>query len=406
MGNPSYFVTNGVSSYVALIVSSATCLILVGYFYSKRLYELNIVTVADFFRVRYHQKLETTVSFILIFTYPHWVAAQFVALAYLFQSVIGIPVEYGIVIGASIVLLYTFTGGMWAVSYTDMLQSILIVVGLIFLLVNTLDQTGGIIALFADKPVSFFSPLPQHGLDNWSEYIATFLAISIGAIPAQEVYQRVFSAKSERAAVHGSYLAAALLLFFSAIPMLLGLGAAQLYPELMATDAGQAIIPAMVSGYVNLPLQILFYGALISAILSTSSGAMLAPATIIGENLIKPYLPKITDEKLLLYTRLSVLVVAVVSCFFAFSDLDIVKLVVASLALLLVCVFAPFTFGLFWKRSSVFGAWAAIIVGGFTWALCHLLDTRIDATIYGTATSCLAMWFGSLLRPDQVSENP
>ena len=365
---------------------------------------MNIVTVGDFFRVRYNQKMETTVSTIMIFTYPHWIAAQFVALAYLFQSVLGIQVEYGIVLGASIVVLYTYIGGMWAVSYTDMLQSILIVIGLMLLFINILNQTGGILPLFADKPTSFFSPFPQDGLDNWSEYIATILAVSLGAIPAQEIYQRVFSAKSKKSAVYGSYLAAFLLLLFSAVPMLIGLGAAQLYPELMATDNGQAIIPAMVSQYANIPLQVLFYGALISAILSTSSGAMLAPATIIGENLIKPYLPNFTDKKLLLYTRLSVLLVAAVSCYFAFSDLDIVQLVIASLALLLACVFAPFTFGLFWKKSSVFGAWSAIIAGGSVWFLCYLFETRIDATIYGTIASCLAMVLGSLLRPGKPNE--
>jgi len=68
MGNPSYFVTNGISSYVALIGSIAACLVLVGYFYAKRLYKLNIVTVGDFFQVRYNQQLETTVSIIMIFT--------------------------------------------------------------------------------------------------------------------------------------------------------------------------------------------------------------------------------------------------------------------------------------------------------------------------------------------------
>jgi len=402
MGNPSYFVTNGISSYVSLIVAGGICLLLIGYFYAKKLFKMNIVTVSDFFRVRYNRKLETTVSVIVIFTYPHWIAAQFVALAYLFQSVLGIQVDYGILLGASIVVLYTYIGGMWAVSYTDMLQSILIVIGLLFLLIDNLDQTGGIAPLFADKPSSFFSPFPQDGLDNWSEYIATFLAMMVGAIPAQEVYQRIFSAKSEKAAVNGAYLAAFLLMIFAAVPMVIALGAAHLHPELMAVDDGQAIIPSMVSQFAGMPLQVLFYGALISAILSTSSGAMLAPATIIGENLIKPNLPNFTDKKLLLYTRLSVILVAGISCYFAFSDLDIVQLVVASLALLLSCVFAPFTFGLFWKKSSVFGAWSAIIAGGTVWLLCYLFETRIDATIYGLIASCSAMVFGSLIRPDKT----
>ena len=404
MGTPSYFVTNGISYFVALIISAAFCLVLVGYFYAKKLYKMNIVTVGDFFQLRYNKKMDTAVSVIMIFAYPHWIAAQFVALAYLFQSVLGIQVEYGIILGAAIVVLYTYIGGMWAVSYTDMLQSILIIIGLMLLLVNILDQTGGIAALFADKPASFFSPFPQAGLDNWSEYIATILALCLGAIPAQEVYQRVFSAKSAKAAVRGTYLAAFVVLVISTVPLIIALGAAQLHPELMALDNGQAIIPIMVSQYAGVPLQILFYGALISAILSTSSGAMLAPATIIGENLLKPYLPNLTDKKLLLYTRLSVILVAVVSCYFAFSDMDIVGLLVASLALLLVCVFAPFTFGLFWKKSSVFGAWSAITTGGSVSFICYLFETRIDATIYGFIASCLAMVIGSILRPDKHKE--
>lgn len=71
MGNPSYFVTNGISSFVTLIVSGFICLLLVGYFYAKRLYKMNIVTVGDFFRLRYNKRLDSAVSVILIFAYPH-----------------------------------------------------------------------------------------------------------------------------------------------------------------------------------------------------------------------------------------------------------------------------------------------------------------------------------------------
>jgi SSS family solute:Na+ symporter len=255
--------------------------------------------------------------------------------------------------------------------------------------------------MFEDKPKEFFSLFPTGGLSQWSEYWAVILAYVVGSIPAQEIYQRVFSAKSERAAVNGVYLSAILIVVISSIPLIIALGAATLHPELMEDDHGQNIIPSMVSLYSSVPIQILFYGALISAILSTSSGAMLAPATIIGENLIKPYYPAMSDKKLLLFTRLSVILVAAVSCYFAYSDANIVGLVVASISLLLVCVFAPFTFGLFWKRSSVFGAWCAIVFGSLTWFLCYIFETQIDPTIYGTPASCLAMIIGSLMKPDK-----
>ncbi|MFY0651698.1 MAG: sodium:solute symporter family protein [Cyclobacteriaceae bacterium] len=399
MGTPGHFVENGVSSFVTLIFSVGVCLVIVGSLYVKKLYKLGIVTIGDYFCIRYNKKVDLAISCILVFTYPHWIAAQFVALGFLFQSVLGIPLEYGILLGAAVVIIYTYIGGMWAVSYTDMLQSIMILVGLFILLYNILGQTGGVIPLFDNKPDQFYSIFPNGGVAEWSEYLAILLAYVIGTIPAQEIYQRAFSAKSERAAINGVYLGALLLVIIPIVPLIIALGAAMLYPELMGNN-GQNIIPDMVSLHASMPVQVLFYGALISAILSTSSGAMLAPATIVGENLIRPYYPAMTDKKLLLYTRLSVILVAAVSCYFAYSDADIVGLVVASISLLLVCVFAPFTFGLFWKKSSIFGAWCAIIIGGLTWLVCFLMSTEIDPTLYGTPASCLAMVVGSLIKPD------
>ena len=403
MGTPHNFIENGFSSFMTLIVAGSLCLILVGQFYAPKLYRMNIVTVNDFFRIKYNKKIELVTSLLMVFSYPQWVAAQFVALAYLLNGLLGIPADYGIFLGAGIVILYTYVGGMWAVSYTDMIQSIMILLGLIILLVEILNQTGGIVPLFENKPSSFFSPFPQGGLEAWSEYIALFLALSIGSIPVQEIYQRVFSAKNEKAAKNGLFLGSFLLFIIASIPLIIGLAGAYLNPELMEQGIKQDIIPVLVSMHTSLPLQILFYGAMISAILSTSSGAMLSPATVIGENLIKPYIPNLSDKRLLLITRMSVIGIALVACYFALDDSDIVKLVEASVSLILVCLFAPFTFGLFWKKSSIKGAWSSIILGGLSWLLGAVYDTAIDPTIYGTIISCLAMVFGSLLYPEEAS---
>lgn len=402
MGDPTHFIERGVAAFVTNIFSGSLCLVFIGYFYVRRLYKMNISTVGDFIRIRFNKKLDLTISLILIFTYFPWIAAQFVALAFLFNSVLGVSVNQGIVMGAAVVVLYTYVGGMWAVTYTDMLQSILILVGLGIVLVNVLGKTGGIVPIFDEQPREFFKILPKNGIDNWSEYIAIWIAFFIGGIPLQEIYQRAFSAKSEKGAVNGLYFSAFLLLVIPSIPLIIGLGAVHLHPELLNAEYSQRIIPAMVSNYLSIPIQILFFGALISAILSTSSGGVLAPATIVGENLIKPYFPGLSDKRLLFWTRISVVLVAAISCLFAFKDSDIVGLVVASLSLVLVCIFAPFTFGFFWKKASINGAWSAIIIGGLTWIICYLLETRIDATIYGTLASCFAMVIGSLIFPDRT----
>jgi SSS family transporter len=404
MGNPGYFIKDGFSAYFTLILTTGICLVIVAFFYVRKLYRLNIVTVNDFFRIKYNKALETTSSVLMVFCYPHWIAAQFVALAYLFNSILGIPIDYGIILGAGIVVFYTYIGGMWAVAYTDMVQTIMILIGLIILLVEILNQTGGITPIFAEKPKSFFKFYPSGGIEEWSSYLALLLAFTAGAIPVQEIYQRVFSARNVGAARNGLLLGGLLLVVVTTIPLIIGLGGTYLNPDLIKNGDYQNVIPALVNSMMGLPVQIIFYGSLISAILSTCSGAMLAPASVIGENLIKPYASQITDKRLLLYTRLSVVLVAGLSCYFAFGDLDIVKLVEASLALILVCLFAPFTFGLFWKKASVGGAWSAMLVGGLTWFTCLMLDTVIDATIYGFVTSCVSMVVGSLVFKDKIKK--
>lgn len=400
MGNPSYFIKDGFISYVTLILSGGICLLIVGQFFARKLYRMNIVTISDFFRIRYNKKLEVASSLLMVFSYPHWIAAQFVALAYLFNAVMDIPFHYGVVLGAAIVVFYTYIGGMWAVAYTDMVQSVMILLGLFIVLFAVLNQTGGIAPILANQRSEFFNFYPSGGFDAWAEYIALLLTFVVGPMPVQEVYQRVFSAKNEKAARNGLFLGAILMVLVPSIPLIIGLGGVHLYPELM-NNANQDIVPSVVNRMTSLPVQILFYGAIISAILSTSSGAMLAPATVIGENLIKPYATNLSDKRLLLYTRLSVILVAGISCYFALDDSDIVGLVAASLSLILVCLFAPFTFGLLWKKASVTGAWAAMTVGGLTWLFCFMYETGIDPIIYGTAMSCLSMIIGSMLYPDK-----
>jgi len=400
MGVPGRFVEEGVMGLITDQFGNLLCLILVGFFFAGKLYRKNVITLSDYLRERYNSSLELVSSLIYVYTYFFWIAAQFVALAYLFEAVLGTSIVTGIILGAIIVVIYTYVGGMWAVSLTDLFQSVLIVIGLLILMVSVLDKTNGLMPMLEEKPRSFYAFFPEGGLYVWTDYLAMWMAFGIGALPAQEIYQRIFSAHSEKAAKNGVFLSALLLFIISSVPLVIGLGAATLHPELMGVDHGQNLIPEMVLKYASLPLQILLYGAIISAILSTSSGAMLSPATIIGENLLKPRVKGMTDKQLLLVTRISVVVVAVISCIVAFNNVNIHGLVVSSAVLMLVCLFAPLAFGLYWKKASSTGAWAAILLGGVTWVLCNYLETLVAPTIYGTLASCMGMMAGSMLRPD------
>jgi SSS family transporter len=401
MGVPGLFVRDGIRGTITDLFGTLVCLSLVGFFFARQMYRLNIVTINDFFRLRYTPAIETVTSIINVFTYFSWIAAQFVALALLFNTILGLPVAWGIVLGASVVLIYTYIGGMWAVSITDLIQTVMIVAGLLFVMVRLLGQTDGLPAVVRATPEGFFNLLPEPGFHHWMDYLTLWLVFGIGAIPSQEIYQRLLSARSETASARGTFLSAGMLFGIGAIPLVIALCINQVYPELMLENDGQNMIPAMVSRYTGLPLQIMFFGALISAILSTSSGAMLAPATVIGENLIKPHFKDITDGQLLFFTRLCVVFVAIVSAMMAFFNTSIHGLVVDSVMLYLVCLIVPFALGLHWKRASVKGAWAAVLAGGAVWLLCKSLETRIEPWMFGLAASLAAMIVGSLLTPDE-----
>ncbi len=399
MGAPALFIENGVQGIITDVFGNSLCLILVGSFLVGRLYRMDIVTLADFFRMRYGPGFELAASLIQVFTYFFWIAAQFVALGFLLQTTLGITLQVGILIGAAIVVVYTYMGGMWSVTLTDLLQSIAIILGLLFLLVSLLIIDGGDIRFLFTVPKDFYKMLPPPGWYEFTDYLAMWMAFGLGAIPAQEIYQRAFSAKTAASGRRGVLISSVLLFFVSLLPLIIALKGVDMNPSVLNDATGQGLIPSLVIQYTPEPVQILFFGALISAILSTSSGAMLSPATIIGENLIKPRFPSMSDGKLLIWTRISVIGVAVLSCLVAFNDSNIHRLVVASAVLLMVCLLSPLVFGLFWKRASTDGSWAAVVLGGLVWVLCDRFQTRIDPTIWGTLASMTGMMTGSLIGP-------
>ena len=207
------------------------------------------------------------------------------------------------------------------------------------------------------------------------------------------------SARSAKTAVRASYLSGLMYLTIGFLPLFIGLCGRLLYPEIEDGDT-QMVIPYMVLEHSALWLQILFFGALLSAILSTTSGAILAPATVIGENIIRPYFKSLSDRGLLHIMRLSVVGVAICSAIMAALRQDIYELVAQSSALSLVSLFIPLTAGLYWKKASNFGALAAIIAGMAAWIVCEILGTEIPSLIYGGLASLLAMIVGSLWWPD------
>lgn len=406
MGASSEFVEHGLIGVIEDPFGAALCLFLVGMFFARPLYKLNLLTFNDFFRLRFGKQAEQISVFFMIPSYFGWIAAQLVALAIVLKSLMGLPIFAGIILCTLIVLIYTYIGGMWAVSITDFVQTIMILIGLVIICAQMLQQAGGLQTVIERQPPGFFRFLPEANFHDIVHYFAAWITIGLGSIPQQDVFQRVMSARNVRTAVRASYLSSFMYLTIGFIPLLIGLCANVLYAEepfyqqILQEDT-QMVIPQVVLAHGSLGVQVLFFGALLSAVLSTTSGAMLAPATVLGENFIKPRLKKVTDSILLRIMRLSVVLVAVASAVMANLKQNIYELVGDSSALSLVALFIPLTAGLYWKRASNAGTLWSMFAGTAVWLFCEFYGTEIPSLIYGGLASVAGMILGSWWRPDE-----
>ena len=404
LGASSEFVEHGLIGVIEDPFGAALCLILVGLFFARPLYRLQILTFNDFFRLRFGQAAEFISALFMVPSYFGWIAAQLVAMAIILQVIAGIPFIGGVLICTVVVVGYTYIGGMWAVSITDFVQTIMIVVGLLALGWNMYAQLEAPTQLVAHLPADFFQFFPDLTFDGIVHYVAAWITIGLGSIPQQDIFQRVTAAKNARTAVYASYVGAFLYLTIGLIPLFIGLCSKALYPDFQVADS-QLVIPMMVLQYGGFSLQVLFFGALLSAILSTTSGAILAPATVVGENLIKPYYPDISDAQLLQVMRYSVIGVAIFSAILACLNANIYELVGNSSALSLVSLFFPLTLGLYWRRSSAIGALLSMVVGGISWLYFEFWPVEIPSIILGGLMSGAAMLVGSWMYPDDRGKN-
>lgn len=401
MGASSEFIENGLLGVIEDPFGASLCLLLIGIFFARPLYKLNILTFSDYFSIRYNKNVEWVSALFLIPSYFSWIAAQLVALAIVLQAVAGIPFIYGVLICASVVVFYTYVGGMWSVAVTDTVQTAIIIVGMLILMIELVSEIGGWGQMVSRTPPDFFRLTPkEHSVTSWVTYFGAWITIGWGSIPQQDVFQRVLSAKSEKVAVKGAYWSAFMYLTIACMPLVIALCGSLLYPDIKKGDT-QMTIPYLVLHHSGLGMQILFFGALLSAILSTCSGAILAPATVVGENLLRPlYGEKISDKRLLQIMRLSVIGITIISVGLSLYKSEIYELVGESSSLSLVALFTPLVAGLYWKRATALGAICAMVGGTSVWLYLEFYPTEIPGMIWGLLVSITGMVVGSLIKKD------
>ncbi|MCC6535627.1 MAG: sodium:solute symporter family protein [Burkholderiales bacterium] len=406
LGISATFVKEGLGGVVADPFGSSLCLILAGLFFARRLYRLNLLTIGDYYRLRYNRTIEVVCTLAIVGSYLGWVSAQIKALGLVFNVVTAgaISQPEGMIIGAAIVLTYTTFGGMLSVAVLDFVQMIVIMAGMLFIGWIVSGMTGGVGAVVGQASAAGkLNLFPEASAAAWIPFIGAWVTMMLGSIPQQDVFQRITSAKDEKTAVRGSVLGGSIYFFFAFVPMFLAFSATLIDPAMFGSlleKDSQLVLPTLILSHTPLFAQVVFFGALLSAIMSCSAATLLAPSVTFSENVIRNAVPRMTDRTFLWTMRATLVVFALIVLVNALiSNESIFKMVENAYKVTLVTAFVPLAAGLYWKRANTQGALFAVTAGAGAWLVLELLQpaTVWPPQLLGLFAAIAGMGLGSLL---------
>ncbi len=401
------FAKDGLSGIPGDPFGASLCLVLAALLFAKLFYRMNLLTIGDFYKQRYGKGVEVLTSLAIVGSYLGWTSAQMTALGLVIHVLSGAAIDLNtcIFIGAGVVVVYTIFGGMWSVAFTDLFQTVVILIGLTLVAVLVGDLAGGatkvVAQAAADGKFKFF----PDDTKGWWVMAGAFFAFAFGSIPQQDVFQRMTSAKDEKTAVRGTIIGGLIYFCFAFVPMFIAYAALVADPamaKLFASDDAreiQRVLPDLVLGKMPLWAQVMFFGALLSAILSTASGALLAPTSLFTENVLRPFVPRMGDRQFLLTLRIILVTFTACALLFAVnSKSTMYEMVQNAYNVTLAGAFVPLVAGAYWKRATTQGALLSIILGIGCWigAANLAADALVPANLIGLGASFVGMLLGSL----------
>ncbi|HVT36695.1 MAG TPA: sodium:solute symporter family protein [Nevskiaceae bacterium] len=357
---------SGLSGVLADPFGYTAGIVLMGFFFAAALWKRGLVTLADLFRQRYGGGVERLASIIMIPSSVMWAAAQIRAFGQVLASASELGLFAAITLAAAVVIAYTAVGGMWADAVTDLLQGIVLIAGVLALGV-VFVQLGGLHVLAALPPerVSFTAGR------SWASVFDTLAVPVFSTIAAQELASRVLAMRSQQLARSATVVAGLMYLVIGGVPVLIGLGAA----AYIGTGANaEQVLALFAQKQLSLPLYILFLGALVSAILSTLSGALLVAGSLAAHNVVAPLVPGMTDAAKLKANRIAVITFGVIAYGIALASESVYTLVQESSGLGSSGILVIMLFALWGARvGRAMSAYVALVAGTVTFiAATHL----------------------------------
>lgn len=393
IGTAGAVYSNGLSSIHADPLGYTVCLLIMAIFFARVLWRRKITTLPDLFRKRFSPSTEKMAALIMIPSSIIWAAAQIRAMGQIIHSMTDFGPTMAVTVAASVVIIYTMSGGLLADAYADFIQGIAIICGLFFLGYIVVYEAGGITSawnLIPKEKLSMtggdFSGLGMLGkIELWMVPI-------LGSLMSQELVSRVVASKSEKVAHHSALRAACLYFMVGSIPVLIGLIGAKTIPGLADSET---LMPVLAKMHFNYWFYIIFVGALVSAILSTVDTTLLAGSALFSHNLIYPSFPNLSAKKRVLIARGGTLIAGIFSYLIAFSSDSITELVETASSLGGPSILIITMIALWEKRGNAKNANFAMGMSVVVWATSHFIF-EIEFPILLTVAVCGVSYFASL----------
>ncbi|MFI9769242.1 sodium:solute symporter [Streptomyces sp. NPDC052415] len=370
-------------------------------FFSARIARLKVYTVSEMLDLRYGGRAGV-ISGVVMWAYTLMLAVtSTIAYATIFDVLFDMNRTLAIVLGGSIVVAYSTLGGMWSITLTDMVQFVVKTIGVLLLLLPiAVVKAGGFAEMKAQLPTEYFDPLGIGG-----ETIFTYVLIyTFGMLIGQDIWQRVFTARGDRTAKWGGTVAGTYCLVYALAGAVIGTAAKVLYPNLANADDAFATI---VKDELPMGVRGLVLAAALAAVMSTSSGALIACATVANNDiwsrlrgLAKGSAEEHGEERdEVRGNRAFILIMGVAVIATAIVLNNVVEALTVAYNLLVGGLLVPILGGLLWKRGTAQGALASVAVGGL--AVVGLMATHgilaNEPVYYGLLSSLAAYLAVSLM---------
>ena len=364
LGNIDLVTIGGFWAGASLPIGLSLCLFLTALFFAKPMNRMGLITLSDFYRVKYNRTTEVVASLLMVLSFSFLLAGNLVAGGYLFQAFLGTSYTGGVILLAIVVFIYTASGGLFAVAYTDAIQVAIALIGslalFVFIAANFGLEINTDVGPFALAQLS--DPAAGAAI-NW----ATLLALGLGDIVAIDFMARIFAAKNPETAQRACLIGGAGTLIVGVPFSLIALSAPQILAEAEIVQDGP-VLYALLNGVVPPIVALLVIIAILSASLSTADGAILGTSSVIAHNIIGIRHDEYNGagNRLLLLTRAMAFVITFFGVIFALKVPQTGVLLLLAFDLGFAGLVVPLAGGLYWSKSTWQGALSCIILGSLT----------------------------------------